>query len=92
MDCSFGQYILKDSECKKADFTSSFGSFEANNLKITQSANMDNSFGEMNINLSGDNYDINLLTSFGSSNSFECSSKDVKINASNSFGDLNFTK
>lgn len=91
IDCSFGEYILKDSECNYADFTGSFGSLEASDLKIKKSGQIENSFGNMDINLSGKNYGFDTATSFGNTQDFNCQSEDVKIKVSNSFGDINFT-
>ena len=91
IECSFGEYILNDSEFNNADFTNSFGSFQTSDLKIKKSAKIENSFGNMDINLSGDNYGFDTLTSFGSTGDFNCPSEDVKIKVSNSFGDINFT-
>lgn len=91
IDCSFGEYILKDSKCSSADFTNSFGSFETSDLKIKESAKIENSFGNMDINLSGNNYEFDTVTSFGNTQGFNCKSEDVKIKVSNSFGDINFT-
>ncbi len=89
--CSFGDSSISDTKCHKADFANSFGNFDSENLKISQSGNIANSFGDMNINLSGDNYKFDIITSMGSSDTFSCPSEDVKIEASNSFGNISFT-
>ncbi len=89
--CSFGNVSISDTECAETDFTNSFGSFETSDLKIKKSGNMENSFGNMDINLSGNNYEFSIYTSMGGYSDFTCPSKDVKIKASNSFGDINFT-
>lgn len=91
IECSFGEYILNDLKCSNADFTNSFGHFETSGLKIKKSANMENSFGDMDINLSGDNYGFSVYNSMGSYTDFVCPTEDVKIKVSNSFGDINFT-
>jgi len=90
-ECSFGDSSISDTDCRTADFANSFGNFDAESLKISHSGYIANSFGDMNINLSGDNYKFDIITSMGSSDTFRCQSEDVKIEASNSFGNISFT-
>lgn len=89
--CSFGDSLISDTKCHKADFANSFGNFESENIKISQSGDIANSFGDMSINLSGDNYKFDTVTSMGNSDTFKCPVEDVKIEASNSFGNISFT-
>jgi len=90
-ECSFGDSLISDTKCHKASFANSFGNLDSENLKISHSGDIANSFGDMNINLSGDNYKFDIITSMGSSDAFSCPSEDVKIEASNSFGNISFT-
>lgn len=91
MDSSFSDTSLSDTKIKNIEITNSFGNIDAKKLKITEYGKIDNSFGDMEIKLSGDNYKFDISNSLGECNSFKCSKEEVEIEVSNSLGSINFT-
>lgn len=91
IECSFSDSSVEDAECGKLSYASSFGSFEAENLKITDSGAFDNSFGEMDVQLAGDNYDFTSVNTIGSVDTFTCPEEEVKLSVDVAFGDASFT-
>lgn len=89
-DCSFSDTSLNETECEKLSYASSFGSFEAESLKITGSADFDNSFGSLEVQLIGDNYDFSSVNTIGSIDTFTCSEEEVKLSVDVAFGDAVF--
>ncbi len=91
IESSFSDSSAEDTECEKLCYASSFGSFEAENLKITDSGEFDNSFGDMNVQLSGDNYTFSRVNTIGSVDTFTCPEEEVKLNVDVAFGNASFT-
>lgn len=88
---SFSDLSSAGIECGKLYYANAFGSIRAEALKITGSGDFDNSFGDMDIQLVGDNYDFTSVNTIGSVDTFTCPEEEVKLSVDVAFGDASFT-
>lgn len=88
---SFSDLSSDNTECQKLYYKNAFGSIKAESLKITDSGDFDNSFGDMDIQLVGDNYDFTNVNTIGSVDTFTCPEEEVKLTVDVAFGDASFT-
>lgn len=90
-DFSFSNAFFRDIECEKLDVSNSFGNIDADDLSVTDKADFDVSFVDMNIGFIGNNYYFSSVNTFGSVDAFSCPEEDVRIDVDITFGNAVFS-